>query len=531
MLNRKSRKKSLTDNEEINAKFNTPFVEPSGLVSDPIPKSKRPAKKLTETGELRFEELKNEVLKAAQEAQKETIEEADGFEEDIDLSLEDGILDSEIGNEPAVLLLEGVSCLGNSSLSEDASAPSADNGEAAPFAHETQESGFAVKSASIVEDELVAGKVSLPEDTLEDVPEEVDPWLQDILDEQKSKKDFSKYRGQFARLNDFAVPRSDAEALKNPSMRGATQKELDQKDDKGQEAVPAGLAIVNPEDVLDAAVDAVCVHPRELLTAAMYDDLINWSSRLARETPLFHRAFSTGNVASVCDVGCGSGRHSVLFAEWGLRVIGVEENAGMLKRARALAEESQESIQKANGEVSFTKGQLGKISQAVGPEKIESIVCVGDVLPRVKSLTALREALNDFAEALLPFGILVLEFTNHTRYLQRRERTTSPVVFDTTEGTKAFFSVIDYPAGSTVINADMLSLTCNNEGKWRVRSERIQNLFISPEGIERELLDAGFDVLEIAGDFNGKSLSPLEDESIIVVARRKRHRPRTKRSK
>ena len=49
--------------------------------------------------------------------------------------------------------------------------------------------------------------------------------------------------------------------------------------------------------------------------------------------------------------------------------------------------------------------------------------------------------------------------------------------------------------------------------------------------IERELREAGFDVIELAGDFNGKPLSPTQDESIVVVARRKRHRPVSKRKR
>ncbi len=278
------------------------------------------------------------------------------------------------------------------------------------------------------------------------------------------------------------------------------------------------------EEEVDIA-EEVQVRSRELLSASMYDDLINWDFRLTRESPLFERAFNIASAQSVCDVGCGSGRHSVMFAQWGMRVIGIDPTTRMVKRASALAAEKKGDITASNGSICFLKGELGAVTKTIYPERVEALVCVGDVLPQVGSLTALRAALNDFAEALLPSGLLILEFANHMRYNQTRVRSTTPAVFDTTEGTKVFLSVMDYPVGSTIINTDAMTLTRNKEGKWRVKNARIQNLFISPEGISRELVDAGFDVLEVSGDFTGRPLEPYVDESMIVVARRKRHRP------
>jgi glycine/sarcosine N-methyltransferase len=356
------------------------------------------------------------------------------------------------------------------------------------------------------------------------------------LDEERARAMFHESSGLVGDPTS-ELKRPEKELSKTQGLRLEKLKQEVEEAARAAEARKAGtLPAVDPStlpswqltpDTSVSDVDEdVQVHTRELLSGSMYDDLINWDFRLTRETPLFNRAFSTAAAQSVCDVGCGTGRHAVMFAQWGMHVIGVDSTMRMVKRASDLAAEKADEITAAGGSITLKKGDLGSVTRTIYPEKVNALVCVGDMLPQVGSLSALRAALDDFAEALLPSGVLVLEFANHTRYNQTRIRSTTPAVFDTTEGTKVFLSVMDYPVGSTIINSDAMTLTRNKDGKWRIKNARIQNLFISPEGISRELIDAGFDVLEVAGDFTGRPLAQYEDESMVIIARRKRHRPR-----
>ncbi|NTU89556.1 MAG: class I SAM-dependent methyltransferase [Actinobacteria bacterium] len=324
----------------------------------------------------------------------------------------------------------------------------------------------------------------------------MEDFSENIQPEKTAREELRGYQGRFAHIGETSKPKQDAPSV--PTIEPVVQEKV---------------------------VEDVHVHSRELVSATDYDELINWSSRLAKETALYHRAFSMAGARSVVNVGCGSGRRAIMFAEWGLDVLGIEANPILLERARELAAEANPEIIQSRGSVGFVSGRLGAISLAVGPEKVDAIVCVGDVLPRVESLTQLRHVLIDFSDALNPSGVLVLEIINHTRFMQQRLRATAPAVFDTVEGTKVFLRVMDYPAASTVVDTDLLSLTRDSDGEWSVSSERTQNLFISSTGITRELFDAGFDVLEVSGDYNGKELDQFKDESIIIIARRKRHRP------
>jgi len=513
--------------------FNRSFFEPSGLVSDPVPHSRRPSQALSETGELRLEELRKEVFAEAANPLDESMIPPISSEPEPDLdpfeTREPGtgvIMLDDI--EAALAAQSGEDTVSSSdAAAAEAAAPGTDGTSGGASAvSAAADSAIAEATAAALAAATAAADASAARSatrTAGQQSEPVDPWLQDILDEQKGKagkQDFSKYQGHFALLNEFTVPGSRRANRRVEDER--PPKVISEEESRKQAEADLSRFVENEEEAVD-------VRPRELLSASMYDDLINWSSRLARETPLFNRAFGAGNCASVCDVGCGSGRHCVMFAQWGMKVLGIDSSPSMLKRAQKSVDEVAADIEEANGSVSFKRAHLGGVAEAVGPERTEAIVCVGDVLPHVESLTALKETLNDFADALLPSGILVLEFTNHTHYVQNRIRTTTPVVFDTVEGTRVFLSVLDYPAGSVMVDTEMLSLTHGKEGKWKARSEHVMNFFISPDGIERELLEAGFDIIEMSGDFNGKPLAPLQDESIVIIARRKRHRPAVKR--
>ena len=58
----------MTDEEKV--KLNIYPLEPSGLVSDPIPQSKRPTRRLSETGELRLGNLVDELQEEVDRKQR-----------------------------------------------------------------------------------------------------------------------------------------------------------------------------------------------------------------------------------------------------------------------------------------------------------------------------------------------------------------------------------------------------------------------------------------------------------------------------
>ncbi len=250
-------------------------------------------------------------------------------------------------------------------------------------------------------------------------------------------------------------------------------------------------------------------------SASDYDRFVDWGRRLEREGPFFRRTFAEADVRRVADVGCGTGRHAVIFASWGLDVAGVDPSAAMLEQARAHA-------QSEGAAVRFVQGGFGDLAR-LRLGTVDAVTCTGNALPHVAGLSGLAEAFADFAAVLRPGGVVILHLLNHDRLLARRARAIPPVVRDDTEGTWVFLRVMDYPDEG--IGFDFATLhrpadAWETGAPWDVASRRSVHTAL-PTGVLVERLESGgFAEIRLYGDHTGKQFDPGEDESVIVVATR-----------
>jgi glycine/sarcosine N-methyltransferase len=248
------------------------------------------------------------------------------------------------------------------------------------------------------------------------------------------------------------------------------------------------------------------------MRAENYDQMVNWDKRLAREAPFFRSVFDEICAKSVADVGAGSGKLSLLFAEWGLTVYAIDPDPEMLAQARANAEE-------AGIDLPFYEGVFGEVSVIV-PGQVDALVCTGNALPHVDGLPGLKRALADFAEVLRPGGALVLHLLNHQRLLDERIRTIPPVVRETAEGTRVFLRVLDYdePGG---IGFDFLTLTRHAPADWDVEARHSVHTALPAFVLVDELDHAGFSPISLFGNHARKPFDAETDESVIVLAYRR----------
>jgi len=262
-----------------------------------------------------------------------------------------------------------------------------------------------------------------------------------------------------------------------------------------------------------------------------YDELVNWDARLTREGPFFRRLFEERGVRSVADVGAGSARHSIMYRSWGLDVTAIDPSPQMLELAR-------ENAARLGSDVRIVEGGFGEVARIAGPS-VDAITCTGNALPHVRSIEGLREALGDFATALVPGGVLVLHYLNHERLLKKRIRTMSPVFRETPSGDKFFIRLLDYTPTGDGILFDFVTLVRDSSvretphtieswpktleadpgGGWSVRSRRSLHFAIPGGLIIAELERAGFGDIRLLGDHEGRPLDVDADESLIVVAR------------
>ena len=257
---------------------------------------------------------------------------------------------------------------------------------------------------------------------------------------------------------------------------------------------------------------------KRIAPASDYDQFVDWAKRLEREAPLFRRVFSEVGAKSVIDVGAGSARHSLLFAEWGMAVDAVDPDDSMLAQAEANVAERAEAVSEAGGELRLARAGFTELaSLGLGPS--DALVCTGNALPHVEGHAGLRATLTDFAAVVRPGGAIVLHLLNHARLLSKRPRAIPPVVRDTAEGTKVFVRIIDYPAGDEYLDFDFVTLVRDLHGEWELAHRRSLHTAIPAELLRAELESAGFEAVKLLGGHDGHPLTD-SDESLIAVARR-----------
>lgn len=142
------------------------------------------------------------------------------------------------------------------------------------------------------------------------------------------------------------------------------------------------------------------------------DYLALYAHRNATEACRFVRALWTGLEltpgVTVADVPCGTGRHSLAFAERGARVVGLDLSSAMLARAA-------ESAAPMKSRPLFVRGDLRRIPLTGGFQLVANIFTSIGYFEREEDN---RAVFSELARLLTPGGMLVLDVINPV-YLRR----------------------------------------------------------------------------------------------------------------
>ncbi|MBN1442698.1 MAG: class I SAM-dependent methyltransferase [Planctomycetes bacterium] len=135
---------------------------------------------------------------------------------------------------------------------------------------------------------------------------------------------------------------------------------------------------------------------------SLYDDVIDWESRLQREEPALRELFAETGARRVLDAACGSGRHAAMFRSWGLEVEGADISGKMIDRCRELWGESQE----LRWAVRSFEEPLPR------PGAFDVVLCLGNSLALASGAAGVRRAVAEMARGLRPGGILLAQVAN-----------------------------------------------------------------------------------------------------------------------
>jgi len=238
--------------------------------------------------------------------------------------------------------------------------------------------------------------------------------------------------------------------------------------------------------------------------SANYDIMTNFAKRFAHEKPFFNMLVQRYGIETALDAGCGTGFHSLLLGELGVKVTAVDISKNMLDRLKVHARDTHVKIEVLESSFQELPVRLHRTYDAV--------FCLGNSLPHLLTQHELVQTLKNFSAALKPGGLLLLQQLNYDRILAKKEIIQSVKEEDGI----TFIRFYEFHKASVVFN--ILTLKKEN-GELR---QEIESTVLRPI-LEDELLlalkTAGFSDATLHGSIALDDYRKLDSKDLVVLAR------------
>ncbi|MDF2524777.1 MAG: methyltransferase type 11 [Clostridiales bacterium] len=210
----------------------------------------------------------------------------------------------------------------------------------------------------------------------------------------------------------------------------------------------------------------------------------------------------------VLDVACGSGGYSLELAKAGFRMTASDLDDAMVSKARDKAHKAGLNINILQSDMQELEGKL--------KEKFDCIFCIGNSIVHLGSTGEIQKALSQMYNLLEDSGSLVLQIINYDRVIKFGINEL-PLLKDDSIGLE-FIRKYEKDKETELINFNTI-LTINNS-EDNVKYENSIKLFpLMSSDLQRILQDAGFNQIQMFGDFNG---SPYNENSFMLVVKAKK---------
>jgi glycine/sarcosine N-methyltransferase len=240
-----------------------------------------------------------------------------------------------------------------------------------------------------------------------------------------------------------------------------------------------------------------------------YDRFVNWRRRLRHDLPFLTGELERAEAQRVLDVACGTGWHSIALSQRGYEVVGSDISAKMIERAR-------ENAAREGALIRFVRAGFGQIAKHVD-ESVGGLLCMGNSLPHVSDVHALREALLDFSAVLRPCGVLIIQQRNFDKVWSERQRFMPLEAHREDSGEWLFFRFYDFKEGTITFN--MVTMR-RDEGAWDYQVESTELWPILRDHLVEQLEVIGFSNITCYGNLRYLPFDPDRSGNLVVVARR-----------
>ncbi len=245
---------------------------------------------------------------------------------------------------------------------------------------------------------------------------------------------------------------------------------------------------------------------KDLYDTFAYDyDEFGGVERNGEEQAFFQELFKQYEVESVLDCACGTGQHLMLFSDMGLDAAGSDYSRAMLDVAgRNLAGKG----------VSVTLGQCDfRYLDSRFDATFDAVVCLSTSLPHLHTDDDLITALVSMHERLRNGGILVL--TQGTTQYNLSQLPPIEVVVNRDDFTRVFVKESD----GTFLTIHVVDIYHSDKRREHSQYDMVYRILLDSD-YRRLLSEAGFDSVQIFGDYAMTPYDELTSRRLIVVAQK-----------
>ncbi len=239
--------------------------------------------------------------------------------------------------------------------------------------------------------------------------------------------------------------------------------------------------------------------------AEVYDSLVDWPKRLAREEPFYRHVFDQLDVRSVVDVACGSGHHAAMFHDWGLRVEAADISREMVEFARQRFGESPNLQWVVRG-----------FDEPIASGPFDAAVCVGNSLALAPDHKTVAEAVRQLLAAVRPGGAAVVHVLNLWRLPDGPCRW--QVIKRATVSGRELVLVKGVHRSGRGGFVDLVVVPTADEGP--PHTESVPLLGIDAAELQQMAQDAGATTVSLYGDYQRSPLDSGQSSDILVIARK-----------
>ena len=194
----------------------------------------------------------------------------------------------------------------------------------------------------------------------------------------------------------------------------------------------------------------------------------------------------------ILDHCCGIGRHSVLLAEKGYQVVGVDFSPVFIKRAREIAEELG-----VQDRCSFNVGDVRKLDEALNGERFNAVINMFTSLGYYDDPTEIL-ILGKIREVTKPDGILIIDAANRERMIKNF----APAYIEEYEENQVYLVKNHLNLEKSILEKEWTVYEKDGDDLRQINKTFIKQRILSLHEQIRFLREAGWTYLDVYADFD-----------------------------